>query len=117
MSGVLITKPLKILEDTWTTGAEFVLPGQICQISLQQHAGGTWKLQHVVDGAWVDMAGDSTDTTMTWDSKAIQTFFANPQTRYRLTGGTVGAVAEAYVCSVLDTEEGTHFRIVKEGSA
>lgn len=116
-SGVLITKPLKILEADWVTGAEFILPGQVCQISLQDHAGGTWSLQHLVNGAWVDLAGDDEDTTMRWDSKAIQTLFANPQTRYRLFGGDVGAVAEAYVCSVLNTEEGNNFRIVKDGSA
>ena len=70
MSGVLLTKPLKILEATWVTGAEFVLPGQVCQISLQDHAGGTWSLQHFVNGAWVDLAGDDEDTTMRWDTES-----------------------------------------------
>ena len=116
--GVLIEDPLEILKATETTGAAFGLPGQVCQIVLEEHAGGTWTLQYSRDKgvSWKDVKGDATDTAYTWDSDAIQTLYGSPQLRYRLTGGTVGAIAFAIAASVLNNEEAAYFDIFQAGS-
>ena len=116
--GVLIEDPLEILKATETTGSAFGLPGQVCQIALEDHAGGTWKLQYSRDKGvtWRDIKGSSSDTAYTWDSDAILTLWGSPQLRYRLTGGVVGAKAFAIAASVLNNEEAFAFDIFQAGS-
>ena len=116
--GVLIEDPLEILKSTEATGSVFGLPGQVCQIALEDHAGGTWTLQYSRDKGttWKDIMGDATDTAYTWDSDAILTLWGSPQLRYRLTGGSVGAIAFAIAASVLNNEEARVFDIFQAGS-
>ena len=74
--GARIPEPLEILKAAWGVGSSFMLPSQWCQISVQEHAGGEWTLQHSMDkgATWYDVKGDDEDTALVWDSKAIQTF-------------------------------------------
>ena len=112
-----IPSPLPILKSTQTTGPEFIVPGGLTIISLENHAGGTWRLQYSPnDGAdWFDYKGDANDDAMTWDSKAQRIFVGTHQYRYRLTGGSAGAVAWAAVPGTVDTEVGSRLRAVPTG--
>ena len=85
---MLKNKP--VLKATEATSEPFQLPGGRVGISLQQHAGGTWKLQHqpAEGAAWVD-------TGVTFADNGIKSFDSFAGAWFRLTGGTVGAVAWA----------------------
>ena len=116
--GARIPEPLEILKAAWGVGSSFMLPSQWCQISVQEHAGGEWVLQHSMDkgATWYDVKGDDEDTALVWDSKAIQTLRGSAGLHYRLNGGDAGAIAFAMVAGVLDTEDANFFEIVVEGS-
>ena len=111
--GVLIQNPLEILKSTEAIGSVFRLPGQVCQIAVEDHAGGIIKLQYSRNSGvnWVDVGTD-----YEWDSDAILTLWGSPQLVYRLTGGTQGAVAHAIVNSVLNNEEAAYFDVIQAGS-
>ena len=61
------------------------------QVILQDHAGGTWKMQFRLRGQadWVDVG----DSVVAFATAGIVTIFVTPELEYRLTGGTSGANA------------------------
>ena len=111
-------EPLEILKAAWSIGAVFMLPSQWCQITLQEHAGGEWLLQHSMDKGetWYDVKGEDSDTALVWDTKAIQTIRGSAGLYYRLNGGDAGAIAFALAAGVLDTEDANFFGVVQAGS-
>ena len=79
----------KILESTETTGQPFRAAGGVLIIQLEEHAGGTWRLEaRSVSNptVWVE-------DEMTFTDDGRKAFYASPELDYRLTGGAVGAVA------------------------
>ena len=77
----------KVLESTDTESKVFTLDGERIQISLQNHAGGTWELQHKLEGNWY-LYED-----VIWNSAAVLTVWTSPGLPYKIIGGTAGAEA------------------------
>ena len=78
----------QILTATQTTSDETHLSGSLAFVILEGHAGGTWVLQikGPVTDTWID-------TDVDFTGSGIKAFDSNGELLYRLTGGTVGAVA------------------------
>lgn len=105
----IVREGLEILKADQATGPEFSLPGKEFLISLQNYAGGTWRLQHKIGDDWFDLAGEAGDDAMQWNSKAVLLFYASAAMRYRLTGGTIGAMARAFPTQEMSPEELNYF--------
>ena len=60
-------------------------------VILEDHAGGTWKMQfrRVGQNAWLDVG----DSVVNFTDNGIVTVFTTAELEYRLNGGTAGANA------------------------
>ena len=89
-----MTDELKVLESTDAAmGREFSCPGGPMEISVEDHAGGTYTLQiKTPSGRWLD-------TDITFTDNGVKDFrsTSSRKVRYRLqTGAVAGAVAWVY---------------------
>ena len=85
----------KILESNEATGKEFSTPGGICLVQLENHAGGEWQLESK------KFSGDGwVKDQMTFVDEGRKAWYTTYDSKYRLTGGDVGA--EAYLLSSRD---------------
>ena len=79
----------QVLTDTQATSTVFSGYTGIVQLTVTDHAGGTWTLQR-------QSPSDSThwiDLDVTFASEGAKVFYASSNTSYRVHGGTVGATA------------------------
>ena len=78
----------QILEATETTGSVFDTYGGLYEVHLEAHSGGVWTVEQRarVAGAWIE-------TDLTFDDDGVKAIFTTTAWEYRITGGTVGAIA------------------------
>ena len=79
----------QILASTQTTSSTFADLVGLSQLTLTNHAGGTWVLQRQSpnnSAHWIDL-------DLSFVAEGSKIFYASPSTTYRLHGGTVGATA------------------------
>lgn len=77
----------QILLNTEATSQTFSGYTGICQLTITDHAGGTWTLQRqspVQASHWIDL-------DVTFAAEGAKVFYASPNTTYRVHGGTAGA--------------------------
>ena len=87
-----MAEPYQILEDIDTTSEAFRVSAGQAFVLMQGYNGGTWKLQiQTPNGDWMDIA--DTSGGVMFDSDGLQFFYTQSWLKYRLHGGTVGAVA------------------------
>ena len=86
----------QILENTQGEGSSVKGGSGIQFVQVDDHAGETWTLQYQQpDGGWED-------TDITFTDSGIKEYQSNFGTRYRLSGGTVGAVG--YITGASDLQ-------------
>ena len=78
----------QILEATETTGSLFGTLGGLYEVHLESHAGGVWVVEQRARaaGAWIE-------TDLTFDDDGVKGIYTTTAWEYRITGGTVGAIA------------------------